>query len=116
MGRALQEKLKERLEAKEKKARMLAASATTFDDSALYSSSPNEDEEMEDMANFTRDKLKDLIESPIFEYMILALVILYVLVVFVLIIIDDPTLYKCPRPQELQTLKFWINIVDLTIL
>ena len=30
--------------------------------------------------------------SPMFEYMILALVILYVLVVFILIIIDDPTL------------------------
>jgi hypothetical protein len=116
MGRALQEKLKERLEEKEKKARMLAASATTFDDSALYSSSPNDDEEIEDMANFTRDKVKDLIESPIFEYMILALVILYVLVVFVLIIIDDPTLYKCPRPQYLKDLKFWINLVDLTIL
>ena len=30
MGRALQEKLKERLEEKDRKARMLAASATTF--------------------------------------------------------------------------------------
>ena len=34
-----------------------------FDDSALYNTSPNEDEEIEDMANFTRDKMKELIES-----------------------------------------------------
>ena len=39
-----------------------------FDDSALYSSTPNEEEEIEDMANFTRDKLKEIIESRLKKF------------------------------------------------
>jgi hypothetical protein len=113
MGRALQEKLKERLEEKEKKARMLAASATTFDDSAIYAAAHAEEEEFEDLTNFTRDKLKEFIESRFFEYTILLLVVIYVLVVFVLIIIDDPE-YKCE--QALEPIKYAINIIDVTIL